>query len=111
MTESYPNYVVNRANSKEMRIDLNPTEHLVVSVQDHLVRDVICLTTKMIIATKIVQKLNSEESLNSTTSIGRICNSTTADLLQIGELTRSNRDLLIEKHQLERRCAAEKEEK
>lgn len=79
--------------------------------QDHLVRDVICLTCKMMTATKIVEKMNSEESLSVPTSPVKRAISATTDLLQIGELTKQNRLLIIEKEQLEKKLAKEKEEK
>lgn len=54
MCDSYPNYVISRLSSKEMKIELNPKEHVVVYLQDNIVRDVLCLVTKMMVASKIV---------------------------------------------------------
>lgn len=68
-------------------------------------RDVICLTSKMMSANKIVEKLNSEESLAVPTSPGKrvVLTTATGDLLQLGELTKQNRQLLVEKEQLEKK--------
>lgn len=54
MCDSYPNYVISRVSSKEMKIELNPKEHVVAYLQDNIVRDVLCLVTKMMVASKIV---------------------------------------------------------
>jgi len=108
MTEDYPNYVLNRINNRELRVELSKDEHIVLLAQDHLVRDVICLTSKMMIATKIVEKMNSEESLSMPISPKKPL-SATADLLQLGELTKQNRQLSIEKEQLEKKYATERE--
>lgn len=117
--------------TRELRVELSAKDHLVISVLNHLSRDVIGLTTKLIAAAKLVERISSEEDLataSSPVTSGLLPPSllppsllppsspvkkmnSARDLLQIGELTKLNRELQAERQQLEKRAAAEKNEK
>lgn len=69
-------------------------------------------------AEKLVEKFGSEEDLApTTTSLTNLATpvsptkrmNSARDLLQIGDLTKQNRELMVEKQQIERKYFAEKD--